>query len=330
MLRAGAPVHPSAMVTAIRLPLLGLGALLAAIYTLVLIVAIRGVPSSAIGIGLALDLTVTATAATWWLGVRRGGLSRRAPFVVLAAGALAARFVLAAEASRVAFGMVLALELGLIALITVRARHLIRGMRRRAGLPLIVRLADSLEEIGVPRRVARILTTEIATTGLALTGWFRRAPRDGFSVHRTHVSLAMHAVMVLLIAVETLALHLLLARVTAVGAWISTGLSIYAVLWVIGDAHALRLGRIRIEHDQIVIEVARRWAAVIPRRVIAAVHRETAVRPGALDLAIETPTVMLELSAPVTARGPFGLTRSGARVALTIDDPEGFVAALER
>jgi hypothetical protein len=38
----------------------------------------------------------------------------------------------------------------------------------------------------------------------------------------------------------------------------------------------------------------------------------------------------LELSAPVTARGPFGRTRTGTRVAITIDDPAGFVAALAR
>ena len=64
--------------------------------------------------------------------------------------------------------------------------------------------------------------------------------------------------------------------------------------------------------------------------MIAAVRRAEAVAPGAIDLAIENPTVELELSAPVTVRGPFGLTRTGARLALTVDDADGFVAALGR
>jgi hypothetical protein len=32
----------------------------------------------------------------------------------------------------------------------------------------------------------------------------------------------------------------------------------------------------------------------------------------------------------VTTRGPFGRTRRGARGALTVDDPDGFIAALAR
>ena len=316
------------MVTSVRLRAVELGALLAAIYALALGCAIRGMPSSGVALGLAVDLTVTAAVATWWLGVRCGLLSRRAPFVVFGIGALTVRLlVLPASSSHLAVGVGIGLELLVVALIVVRAPRLVRRLRRDAGLPLIIRLADGLEDIGVPRRVARIVTTEVSTMGLALTGWFRRAPRDGFTVHRTHHSIALHVVIAGLVALETIVFHLLLARVTVAGAWISTGLSIYAVIWLIGDAHALRLGRIRVERDEVVIEIARRWAAVIPRRMIVDVRRQTTVA-GAIDLAIETPTVAIELSAPVTARGPFGLTRTGTRLALTVDDAAGFVAAL--
>ena len=321
-----------------RLCALALGALLAAIYALAIGSAIHGAPPAGFALGLAVDLTVTATAATWWLGTRRGLLPRRAPLVVLAAGGLTSRLVLARNASRAALGMGAALELAVLALAAVRARRLVRRLREDAGRPLILRLADALEEIGIPRRVARILTTEAATMELALTGWVRRAPRGGFSSHRTHGSLAIHGVLIFLIATETVALHLLIAQASAIGAWISTGTSIYAALWLIGDAHALRLGRIRVERDAVVIEIARRWAAIVPRRAIAAARPETALAhdargrpaPGTLALAVEAPTVVLELSEPVTARGPFGLTRTGTRVALTVDDPAGFLAALAR
>lgn len=332
------------MVTSARVRLPELGALLvllAAIYALALACAIRGMPSPGFAIGISIDLTLTATAATWWLGVRRAGLPRRAPLAVFAVGALTARLLLSTrlpDAPRVALAAVLALELATLALIAARARRLIRSLRRGAGLPAILRIAGALEDVGIPRRLARILTTELATLPLALTGWVRRAPRAGFSIHRTHCSLAIHAVLVFLIALETIALHLLIARATEIGAWISTGCSIYAALWLVGDAHALRLGRIRVERDALVIEIARRWAAVVPRRAITAARRETAIardargRPtaGTLDLAIETPTVALELAEPVTARGPFGLVRTGTRIALTVDDPAGFLAALER
>src|SRR5688572_7116162 len=105
------PVHRSCMVTPVRLRALELGAVLVAIYALALLCAIRGISSSEIAIGLALDLTVTAAAATWWLGVKRGVLSQRAPFIVLGIGILTTRLLLPAEASHVAFGVGIGLEL---------------------------------------------------------------------------------------------------------------------------------------------------------------------------------------------------------------------------
>jgi hypothetical protein len=321
------------MVTAVRVRALELAALLVAIYGLTLTCAIRGVPSPAIAIGLTVDLTVTATVVTWWLGVRHGLVPRRGLYVVFAVGALASHLVLPVGSSRLALGAGIALELCTLALIGMRARRLLRRLRRGAGLPMLLRLADALEDVGVPRRLARIMSTELTTFGMALTGWFRRAPRDGYSIHRTHLTLAFHVVLGGMIVLETFIFHLLLARVSEVGAWIATGSSIYALIWLAGDAHGLRLGRIRIERDAVVIEIARRWAAIVPRRAITAVRRVTAAPEGvsgvALDLALETPTVVLYLSAPITARGPFGLTRTGTVVALTIDDAEGFVAALE-
>ena len=316
--------------TLARLRALELGAVLVAIYLFALAFAIRGITSQPIAIGLALDLTVTAAAATWWLGVRGGRLPGQAPFVVLGAGVLTARLLLPAEAARVAIGIGIGLEAIVLATIAARIPRLIRGLRRAAHLPALLRLAEGFESAGVPRWLAGILATEASMLGLALTGWIRRAPRHGFTVHRTRCAIAIDVVIAGMIVLETIVTHLLLARVSPVAAWISTGCSAYALLWLVGDAHALRLGRVRIERDDLVIEVARRWAAVIPRRTIVAVRPATAVAGGAIDLAIEEPTVEIELSAPVTARGPFGRTRTGTRVALTIDDAAGFVAALAR
>lgn len=316
--------------TLARLRTLELGAVLVAIYLFALALAIRGITSQEIAVGLALDLTVTAAAATWWLGVRGGRLPGQAPFVVLGAGVLTARLLLPAEGARVAIGIGVGLEALVLATIAARIPRLIRGLRRAAHLPALLRLADALESVGVPRWLAGILATEASMLGLALTGWVRRAPRRGFTVHRTHCSIAIDVVLAGMIVLETFVAHLLLARVSDVAAWISTGCSAYALLWLVGDAHALRLGRVRIERDDVVIEVARRWAAVVPRRTIVAVREAAAVAEGAIDLAIEVPTVEIELSAPVTARGTFGRTRTGTRVALTIDDPAGFVAALGR
>jgi hypothetical protein len=309
----------------VRIP--ALAVVLAAIYVLAVIAAVRGLPHP-VTLALGFDLTVTATAATWWLAVRPGLLPRRALIAVFAVGALVARLVLAGDASHVAFAAVATLELFVMALAVIRMRRLVRRYRATAGTPLIIRLADALEHIGMPRVVARIATTELVTLPMGLIGWFRRAPRDGFSSHRTHLTLAIHVVLVLLVALETLALHIVIVRASPLWAWISTGSSIYFALWLLGDMQALRLGRVRVSESALTVEIGRRWAVVVPRDAIVAVHRATACPEGAANLALETPTVVVELTAPVTVRGPFGKTRRGAQLALTIDDPDRFIAAL--
>jgi hypothetical protein len=129
-------------------------------------------------------------------------------------------------------------------------------------------------------------------------------------------------VFVFLGVVETVGLHWVL------GWWWLTALSAISIVWMVVDAVALRLNRIVVEDDRVVLGVGLRWHAIVPRAAIAAVERVTEVPAGAMDLKVIDPAVLLTLREPVTARGMFGRTRRGERIVVSADDPAALLRAL--
>jgi hypothetical protein len=314
---------------------LSLGAI-GALY-LVSIALARSLPSfeapELVGLGVTLDLTVTSTAIVWLALVRRG----RAPSWVLlptfVAGAATARLALPPEA-RGALALVAgawaAAELGLATLLVVRARRLAARARalRAEGRSRLESWEQALGELLGAPRIAAALVLEVAVLAHAAGGWFLRAPAGTFTVHRRRSWPLLAATIAFLVAVETVAVHLLLARVSPLAAWIATASSGYALLWLAGDAHALRLGGLRVEAGAVRIAVGLRWRLTIPREDLAAARLADAAPPGALRADVLWPNLVLELRRPARARGPFGIERATRAIALSVDEPERFIAAL--
>jgi hypothetical protein len=140
------------------------------------------------------------------------------------------------------------------------------------------------------------------------------------TIHRGWAPIA--GIFVFLGAVETVAMHLLVAW------WPLTVLSMLSVAWFVADAVALRMNPIVVEPDRLVIGVGLRWHAIVPREAIGAVERVSTLPVGAVDLKVLDPAVMITLRSPVTVRGLFGRTRSGDRLVVSADDPAQLVSAL--
>jgi len=280
------------------------------------------------GIALAatFDLTVTATLAVWWLGVRRGGVPWWFAVATLSWGVAMAR----AHVPHAPLGALVAaggaLELVTVGWLLVRIRRVIRGARAARDAGPIGALEAGFAAARIPSRVAAILASEIAAVGLALTGWFRR-PRAGFAMRSTGW-LLYAGVFGFLIVVETAAAHIALAMWNPVIAWISTISSAYALIWLAGDAQAIRLYPVAIAGDTLRVTIGIRWRAAIRRADITAVTETSCVPAGALSLALLAPTVLVTLRAPVEVVGLLGRRRRADRIALTIDDPRAFIAAL--
>lgn len=285
-------------------------------------------PRAMIGAAVAIDLTVTASFVVWWLGVRRGAVGWWAVTMTAGAGiALVRAVVPEAPWPFVVVGSI-AIEATVLAFVALRAKVVIRAARAMRGRGPIVALEAGLRAARLPALFASFAATELGTFWLALTGWFRRPAANAFSMHRRSSWFAICAVFVLLIAGETAVLHVLVAMWSSTAAWIATALSIYSVLWLVGDAQALRLFAIVVDATHVHVTVGFRRRASLPRAAIEAIERTTIVPDGAVALTMFEPTLIVTLREPVTVRGMFGRSRAATRIALSVDDPEALVCAI--
>jgi len=185
--------------------------------------------------------------------------------------------------------------------------------------------------------VASFVMTELAILRYAVAGWRaeRQVPNDAtpITVHERSGWGSIAACFVVLIAFESLGVHLLVSIWSTKIAWIITCLDLYGVLWIIGDYHALRLRPTLITRDAIEIRHGLRWSATIARDNIASVDRIASEsdwkRRTTLKLALmDDPRLLIRLREPVVAHGLAGMKRTIDAIAILPDDEASFSAAL--
>jgi hypothetical protein len=278
----------------------------------------------AVTIAAAFDFVVTASVALWLVSRRQ--VSRRLLAATVVIGAMFARIALGRIDGRAVLVAAGVLELALALMLVARARALRAGYRRArvAGEGGHAALEAGLIAARVPRRLANLIATELYVFAMLVRGW--RTPQPAFTVHRANGWSLYAGVFVFLILVEASAAHLLIGLWSPVAAWVATATSIYAALWFIGEALALRQGGVYLRDDVVELRIGVRWRARIPRTAIVSV--ETAATPDALDLSILGANTVLRLREPVTAHGLFGRPRTAHAIALSLDDRDAFVRAL--
>lgn len=153
-----------------------------------------------------------------------------------------------------------------------------------------------------------------------------------FSYHRKSLYPLLWGAFLFGSVLEMVVLHLLLQQWNETVAWVLTGLSIYGILWIVGDLNAARLHPIVLDGDTLHLRVGLRWRATIALEDITSISRPAmrdSKKPGYLGFTLAgEPQMVLELARPVTAHGFFGLTREVSRVGLFVDDQAAFRAAL--
>ena len=313
-----------------RLDARAISALIVVVAIWVTVLAIHAaIPEAAVAVAGSVDLTVTAGAAVYFLAVRRGHLPRRAVWLVVAAGAIGARMLLASTAEM--FAVVAVLELAVLGVIIVRARRAVRGWReaRAGGAARLDALDRALVASGLPARVASIVASELAIVALACAGW--RAPERRaavFTSHRVNGWALYAGVFALLILVETPVTHIALTALGwPIAAWVATYLSIYSALWFVGDLHALRHGGVIVSDDALELHLGVRWRGRVAREHIERIERGEAPDRRS-DFSILGANVVVYLDTPCTLRGLGGRLRTTRVVALSIDEPDRFLEVL--
>jgi len=230
----------------------------------------------------------------------------------------------------------LALELLLLVL---AARAILAARRAPGGWPED-RIAAAFEAF-VPPRAARLMALELVMLGGAfrfLLGGFRQPAPAGHSLHRESALGSFLPALPLLIPGDVLLMKALFSGLTPWLRWSLHLSTVYAVLWLFGLYAALkrRPHQVTAETVELNLGAARslrfrrdqlRAAAPLPdfdddwarRRHMQGVHQLITPGPSVLEL---------HLTEPLPATGFLGPTTPRDRVAVSVDDPAAFLAAL--
>jgi hypothetical protein len=229
-------------------------------------------------------------------------------------------------------------ELGLVAFLLWRVRQIFAGLRTSgAEADVLDRLYQSFCQVLPNQRLASVLAYEFSVLYYGLFCWRRRpmeVGRHSFSYHHKSGYGALIFTLMFVSVVEIVGMHLVVRLWSDTVAWVLSALGVYAVLWMAGDYHAVRLRPMVATDDALLVRVGLRWSVSISYTQIEQVQQRgkeslSKRAPGYLNAALlREPQVVLVLREPVRARGPYGIEKEVRRVGLAVDDADRLRAVL--
>jgi hypothetical protein len=282
-----------------------------------------------------LALRVAALIHDWRLG-RAPGTRVLLPAVILAEGL----GLVVADASRLTVQLRLGTALALEILLLILAVRAWRSTRTRSGAWPEDRIAAAFEAF-VPPRAARLMALELVMLGSAvrfLSGGFREATPEGFTHHREAALRAILPAVPLMIPGDFLLMKAVSSGWAPWLRWTLHGATVYAVLWLVGLYATLKARPHRIREGNLELHLGLVKSATIPVDHILSASAlpefeddwaRHAHMKGVPTLVAKGNAVLeLKLSEPVRVTGLLGPGRPTQRLAVSVDDPAAFLAAL--
>jgi hypothetical protein len=229
--------------------------------------------------GVAMDLMLLVPGAYYLLVVRprRWPVAAVAP-VVIAGLAMAALILPAGHRAplRVAEVVLIPVEIALLSWVVWRAAHGFRTAGTTPAADPLARLQVSAGAV-VPGRLAHVVATELAVLYYALASWRARphvpAGATAFSTHQQSGQGGIVFALLLIVAVEGVVGHLLLASWSAAAAWGATALTGYSALWLVADYRATVLGPVTWDGTSLWLRCGLRWRGSMARAQLTRIAR---------------------------------------------------------
>lgn len=231
------------------------------------------------------------------------------------------------------------IELGVVSLVFWKMRKVTVNFRanKSNNIDFFTSLKSASAEV-LPKSFVAPFATEIAVIYYGFLTWKRRPfAENEFTYHKDSATVALLNVVIFIVAVEMIALHLLIGRWSTTAAWVLTVLSAYSALQLFGFAKGASRRPIVIENGLLKLRYSFLKEAEIPLNQIKDVRidskdlNDTEV-VGKLSLlhALEGHNVIVELHRPETLHGMYGTKKEFEKIAIHIDDKERFIAMLKQ
>ncbi|HVP69344.1 MAG TPA: hypothetical protein VMT17_18990 [Anaeromyxobacteraceae bacterium] len=294
---------------------------------------------AAFGAAVTADLTATAAAAYWVTVGRSRRFSPTAVLAIVVAGLVAARLLLPPEeralAAPAARAIAVILELGVVVAVGWVARR-VAGAAPLRGDELAIEdvLWEASCRVAGRHWALEAAVGEATRIGMALP--WRSAPHvprgaAPFTVHRKAGLGALLFAIGLSAAAEVLATHALLGHWSVRAAWVPTALSVYGLVWLVGDFRAIRLRPMLLWPNELSVRVGLQWRGRIPLAEMTRVDLTADPRDRSRCAVLSPlggPNIFVHLAHPVAIDGALGRTRQGSVIGLRVDEPEALRAAI--
>lgn len=182
-----------------------------------------------------------------------------------------------------------------------------------------------------PRRLAAILAGEFATVYYATLVW-RNHPirKNEYSYHTRSSIPGLVYGLCFITVIETVALHFLVLIFSEIIAWIVTGLSLYALIQLLGIAKGFSRRPVSLTSQGIELRYSLLSTCRIPYTDILSIQLSRgALAEDTIKLSplgeIEPHNIALRLSSPCSIDGYVGSQKTGTNLVFNLDEPNKFV-----
>jgi hypothetical protein len=184
-----------------------------------------------------------------------------------------------------------------------------------------------------------VLATELGILRFGLFCWKRQPLNNkvicNYTTYKRSGYAALFGVLLFVCLVEASAVHLMLVRYSLVAAWIFTGLSIYGVLFIIGDFSAIIKSPVLILKEQLVLRAGMRWRAVVNFNNIDCIEELNSYAITHIDgfdgsLMKGNANVLLTFKQPVNIDRLYRKPVMMNRLAINIDASNEFITELRK
>ncbi len=291
---------------------------------------------------ITIDLLVTIP-LIYFLGIRKTAIPKTTvvPFIIL--GVIICSLILPLENQYYLNGFktwfLPVIELLVLALVIyniLKARQLYKLNNQNASSDFFTVLKTTCYKI-LPKIVVIPFVTEIAVFYYGFIHWKKRILKPNeFSYHKNNGTIGLLMAVVFLIGVETIAIHLLLAKWSTIAAWILTGVSIYSAIQIFGFSKSMLQRPIVIQDEVLYIRYGILNETVINIEDIESIDLSTTdfepntqTRKLSVLGALEGHNLIIKLKKENTLIGLYGIKRSFKVLALHVDDKQGFKDSID-
>jgi len=289
------------------------------------------VDSNVLTLGITLDLLLTIP-FIYFLLIRKTNIPKTTIVPMMILGLLIGMYILPEsnqhylKVFKTWFLPIIEISIAMFVIYKVRKTILFHRTQKATSLDFFTTLKKTCVEI-LPKPVVVPFATEIAVFYYGFVYWKKRKLADNeFSYHKESGSVALFFVLIMLIGIEIMPIHHLLAKWNTIAAWVLTLLSVYSGFQVFGYAKSLMKRPIEVTKDKLLLRYGIMHEAEIPLSEIREIQlskksftKEDAIVRFALLGELESHNIIIETHTEQTFHGLFGIKKPFTKLALHVD-----------